>query len=158
MRAFVIVFLLFFCVTPLSAQEPRSLPRFAALRSDMVNLRTGPGFRYPIDWVLTRRNMPVEITDVYEQWRKIRLIDETEGWVHQTALSGKRHFIAFEESILYRKAGKHSPVIAYIDAGVQMKMVACPKKKDFCEVDVEGIKGYISRASLYGLYPHEFTK
>src|SRR5947209_8776585 len=28
------------------------VPRFVSLRSDKVNLRTGPGDRYPIEWVL----------------------------------------------------------------------------------------------------------
>ena len=37
------------------------LPRFAALRSDEVYLRTGPGPRYPIDWVYKRRDLPLEI-------------------------------------------------------------------------------------------------
>ena len=32
------------------------LPRFAALRSDEVNLRAGPGTGYPIDWVYKRRD------------------------------------------------------------------------------------------------------
>ena len=32
-----------------------NLPRFVSLRSDEVNLRTGPGVRYPVEWVLQRR-------------------------------------------------------------------------------------------------------
>jgi len=37
------------------------VPRFVTLHADRVNLRTGPGDRYPIEWVLTRKEMPVEI-------------------------------------------------------------------------------------------------
>ena len=40
---------------------PGKLPRFASLRSDEVNLRVGPGENYPIEWVLKRKDMPVEI-------------------------------------------------------------------------------------------------
>src|ERR1700739_935909 len=39
----------------------QKLPRFVSLRSDLVNLRVGPGENYPIEWVLTRKEMPVEI-------------------------------------------------------------------------------------------------
>lgn len=158
MRVFLLIFFILFSASSLHAEEPRTLPRFATLKSDMVNLRTGPGFRYPIDWVLTRRNMPVEVTDVFEQWRKVRTMDKDEGWVHQTALSGKRYFVALQESILYKKANTHSPVVAYLDEGVQMRMVSCPKAKDFCEVDIEGIQGFIARKNLYGIYAGEFTK
>ena len=39
------------------------LPRFVSLRASEVNLRAGPGIRYPIQWVYQRRNMPVEVIE-----------------------------------------------------------------------------------------------
>ena len=85
---------------PVVAQEaaPRALPgvpvgtglpipRFAVLRSDEVNLRTGPGPRHPVDWVIRRRDLPVEITAEFDTWRRIRDIEGTEGWVHQSLLT-----------------------------------------------------------------------
>ena len=58
----------------LAAEGEASLPvpRFVSLHADKVNLRTGPGDRYPIEWVLTRKEMPVEITGQLEHWRRIR--------------------------------------------------------------------------------------
>ena len=44
----------------------------AALRSDEVNLRAGPGTRYPIDWVYKRRDQPVEILREFEVWRLVQ--------------------------------------------------------------------------------------
>ena len=69
------------------------IPRFASLRSDEVNVRTGPGPRYPIEWVFKRKAMPVEIVAEFENWRKIRDWQGASGWVHQSLLSGKRSFI-----------------------------------------------------------------
>ena len=69
------------------------LPRFAALRSDEVNLRAGPGTRYPIDWVYKRRDLPVEILREFEVWRLIQDPDGIKGWVHQATLTGRRAFI-----------------------------------------------------------------
>ena len=68
-------------------------PRFASLRSDEVNVRTGPGTRYPVDWVFKRKSMPVEIVAEYENWRKIRDWQGASGWVHQSLLTGKRSFL-----------------------------------------------------------------
>ncbi|MGE4080829.1 MAG: SH3 domain-containing protein, partial [Reyranella sp.] len=48
------------------------IPRFASLKSDEINVRTGPGPRYPIEWVFKRKGMPVEIVAEYDNWRKIR--------------------------------------------------------------------------------------
>ena len=37
------------------------LPRFVSLRAAEVNLRTGPGVQYPVDWIFQRESLPVEI-------------------------------------------------------------------------------------------------
>src|SRR6516165_2822675 len=68
----------------------QKVPRFVSLRSDQVNLRVGPGENYPIEWVLTRKEMPVEIVKEFENWRMIRDWQGTEGWVHERMLTGKR--------------------------------------------------------------------
>ena len=69
------------------------IPRFATLKSDEVNVRTGPGSRYPIDWVFKRKGMPVEIVAEFENFRKIRDWQGASGWVYQGLLTGKRSFI-----------------------------------------------------------------
>lgn len=68
-----------------TAKGPKTglpLPRFVSLRSGEVNLRTGPGARYPVEWVLVYRHMPVEIIAEFDTWRKIRDWQGTVGWVH----------------------------------------------------------------------------
>src|ERR1700719_4674080 len=72
------------------SEAGQKLPRFVGLRSDQVNLRVGPGENYPIEWVLTRKEMPVEIVKEFENWRMIRDWQGTEGWVHERMLTGKR--------------------------------------------------------------------
>ena len=42
------------------------LPRFASLRYGMINARSGPGKRYPIEWVYKQKNAPVEVIQAYE--------------------------------------------------------------------------------------------
>ena len=72
------------------AEPSDKLPRFVSLRSDQVNLRVGPGENYPIQWVLTRKEMPVEIIKEFEHWRMIHDWQGTEGWVHERMVSSKR--------------------------------------------------------------------
>ena len=57
------------------------LPRFASLKTSPVELRVGPGFRYPVVWVYQDRNLPVEIIREYDVWRQVRTPDGSEGWV-----------------------------------------------------------------------------
>ena len=63
------------------------LPRFVSLRAGEVNLRTGPGVQYPVDWVYLRQNLPMEIIAEYGTWRKVRDWQDTQGDRKSTRLN-----------------------------------------------------------------------
>ena len=66
---------------PLRARPKRATQhRFVSLRSDEVNVRVGPGVRYPVKWVFRQKAIPVEIVQEYDTWRKIRDWEGAEGW------------------------------------------------------------------------------
>ena len=82
-----------FTLEQAAAQDGTSglpIPRFVSLRADEVNMRTGPGVRYPIDWVYARQGLPVQVIGEFEAWRQIRDSEGSTGWVHRTMLSGRR--------------------------------------------------------------------
>src|SRR5262249_42924871 len=93
-----------------AADEAAALkvPRFVSLHSDKVNLRAGPGRQYPIEWVLTRKDMPVEVTAQVENWRRIRVWDGTQGWVQEHMVTGKRFALVDK--------GKNRALVAQPDA------------------------------------------
>lgn len=130
------------------------LPRFVTLRADEVNLRTGPGTRYPIDWVYHRRGLPVEIVDEFDTWRRIRDWQGTEGWVHQSMVQGQRGILVTgRRHTLQRRPEPGSPGVALIDAGVVGTLERC--QGQWCEVTVGGFTGWLPREAFYGLYPGE---
>lgn len=135
------------------------LPRFAALRSDEVNMRTGPGTRFPIEWTYQRRDLPVEITREFQEWRRIRDMDGTEGWVHQATLAGRRTFMVRglpgSEITLYRKPEAESGPVARMRPGVIGRLRACPPRSDWCEAQVADHRGYIRRGDVWGIGPEE---
>ena len=92
-RLFAIGLLLITLTGQAAAQTGLPLPRFVSLRASEVNMRTGPGVRYPIQWKLVYRHMPVEIVAEFENWRKIREWEGSVGWVHKSMLSGQRWVI-----------------------------------------------------------------
>jgi SH3-like domain-containing protein len=130
------------------------LPRFVTLRADEVNLRTGPGTRYPIDWVYHRRGLPVEIVDEFDTWRRIRDWQGTEGWVHQSMVQGQRGILVTgKRHVLLRRPELGSPGVALVDAGVVGVLERC--QGDWCEVSAGGFTGWLQREAFYGLYPGE---
>src|SRR5271166_4318992 len=95
------------------------IPRFVSLRTDDVNLRSGPGTRYPIEWVYRRRDLPVEIEREFEVWRLIQDQDGVKGWVHQATLAGRRGFVVKgAERVLHTAATDDSPPVARLKPGV----------------------------------------
>jgi SH3-like domain-containing protein len=130
------------------------IPRFASLRASDVNLRTGPGTRYPIDWVFTHQGMPVEITAEYEMWRRVRDVEGDEGWVHKNALTGKRAVIVTGGTReLHRDPDTNAAISAHLENGAVGQLVSCAK--DWCKLKFEGVKGYLPKSEFWGAYNPE---
>ena len=83
------------------------LPRYAALRSDEVNMRAGPGQRFPILWVYHRRGMPVRVEREFDVWRLVEDQTGQKGWMQQATLAGGRDFLVPGEP-----PGDESPIPA----------------------------------------------
>jgi len=125
------------------------VPRFASLKSGEVNMRTGPGTRYPIEWVLSRQSLPVEITAEYDVWRRVRDPDGDEGWVHKSALSGRRTVIVTGGPHDLRDApDNNAPVLAHLGTGVTGQLLSCGK--DWCRLKFEDIKGWLPKSQFWG--------
>ena len=131
------------------------VPRFVSLHSDKVNLRSGPGRQYPIEWVLVRRDMPVEVIAQFEHWRRVREWDGTEGWVQEHMVAGKRYAIIANGGIraLHAEAAAGSAVVARAEPGVIARLVEC--RGPWCRVDANDVAGWVLRADLWGVYADE---
>jgi len=135
------------------------LPRFVSLRAGEVNLRTGPGIQYPVDWVYLRQNLPMEIIAEYGTWRKVRDWQGTQGWIHQSMLNGKRKFIVIgSERTVRRSARSDSAARAILELGVIGRVAECEKSSSWCKVEVDGITGWLRRVDVWGIYRGEEIK
>ena len=130
------------------------LPRFVALRAPEVNLRTGPGLRYPIDWVYTRPGMPLEVMDEFETWRRVRDWEGSSGWVHQNMLSGERQaMVVGKQRLLRRDPEETAPGLALLEAGVIGRLTRC--ESGWCQIEVNEFAGWLREEEIYGANPGE---
>jgi SH3-like domain-containing protein len=132
------------------------VPRFVALRSDDVNLRAGPGTRYPIEWVFKRRDLPMEIEREFDVWRLVRDPDGVRGWVQQATLVGRRSFIVTGAD----RTVRHDPqdtaaAVAILQPGVIGHIRSCEAQSDWCQVQVADYKGWLKRSDFWGTLPNE---
>ncbi len=134
-----------------------AIPRFVSLRSNHINARSGPGARYPIEWVYMQKSAPVEIIAEFELWRKIKDWQGSESWVHKSMLTGKRFVkvITPGENNIYAKDDYNSKVIAKVEDEVVGEIKKCPVNTNFCLIQFGNVDGWMPRQNLYGIYPDE---
>ena len=134
------------------------IPRFVSLKADRVNVRGGPDKNHDVAWIYTRVGWPVEITAEFEDWRRIRDSDGTEGWVYHSLLSGKRMAAVQLKSKtdlapLHAEPDAHSAVTAQLQFGVLGAIKHCTGT--WCELAGDGFDGWIEQNRLWGVYPGE---
>jgi SH3-like domain-containing protein len=140
------------------SQKNGKLPRFASLKSEDVNVRTGPGPRYPVDWKFVRRDLPVEIVAEFDTWLKIRDWQNTEGWVHSSMLSQRRQVMVVGDTMrdVRRSPEDSAPVVARSEPGVIGQLLQC--EGAWCRVQMRKVTGWIRRDAVWGVYPDEDMK
>lgn len=133
------------------------LPRYAALKSDAVNLHKGPGMKYPIEWVYQRRDLPVRIEREFDIWRLVEDMDHVKGWVQTGMLNGHRSFVvtSSEAAVLRSEASDDSQAVAKLMPGVVGRIKFCEANSAWCMVQTGGYKGFLARAAFYGAEPNE---
>lgn len=122
-------------------------------------MRTGPGVRYPVDWVYKRKYMPLEVIAEFGTWRKVRDIQGTQGWIHQSMLSNNRWItITGQTRTLRRKPDSQAAAVARIEPGASAQLVECPEDTGWCRVTAGGYEGWLRRVEFWGVYPRETIK
>lgn len=140
-----------------AAEKALPVPRFVSLRVDEVNLRAGPGERYPIEWVLIKKGLPVEIIDEFDVWRKIRAPEGSEGWVHQRMVTGTRTVVIEGGTrTLHADPDVAAPAVARAEAGVIARLLEC--RGPWCRIEAQGIKGWVQRKEVWGVLPDEVVQ
>ncbi len=150
-------------VTPLQADTTGSasglpVPRYVSLKADKVNMHIGPAKNYETKWVYQRAGLPVEVTAEFENWRRIRDADGTEGWVYHSLLSGRRTGVVTAKAkddliSIYEKPDAKSSVAAQLQPGVVGSVRRC--NMSWCRVSGRGFDGWIPQERLWGVYANE---
>ncbi|MGE3148172.1 MAG: SH3 domain-containing protein [Pseudorhodoplanes sp.] len=144
--------------TAVGSASGLQVPRFVSLKSDRVNVRSGPTKDHDVSWVYTRAGLPVEVTAEFENWRRIRDWEGAEGWVYHSLLSGRRTALvtpkAKDDLIpVCDKPGRECDVTAKLQAGVSGTVKRC--NGNWCRLTGPGFDGWVEQGRLFGVYPEE---
>jgi len=130
------------------------IPRFVTLKTNRVNMRTGPGKNYPIQWQYQRRSLPVKVVGEFDVWRKVTDHDGITGWMHVSTLSLRRVVMILDTTAkIHAENDSASKTRAVAEKGVLAELDYC--EPEWCRLEAEGIVGWVQRKSLWGILEAE---
>ncbi len=130
------------------------IPRYVSLKFDEVNVRVGPGKRYPIRYVYHRAHLPVQVVEEFAHWRKIKDFEDAVGWVHKGALDGQRTVMIMDKpQNLYARPEATDAVVMRAAPTVIGALKSC--LPDWCEVTIQGHDAWIRKADIWGVSREE---
>ena len=130
------------------------IPRFVSLKSNEINLRVGPSINYPINIKYIRKNLPIEIIDEFDLWRKVKDHEGNIGWIKKGLLKGDR----FVLTVIKNNGAKvfnrpNGTVIGIIKKNNILKLKNCLKK--WCYISHQKINGWLSKNDIWGVYKED---
>lgn len=155
MRVVTLVVLL--AASPVLAQDASILnpsglpiPRFVSIKFNEVNVRVGPGKRYPIRYVYKRQHLPVQIVEEFAHWRKIKDFEGATGWVQKTQLDGIRTAMIMDkpQNLYPDPEVKRAPIIRAAPRVIAPVVECLP---DWCELEMAGTRAWIRKADIWGV-------
>lgn len=99
----------------------------------------------------------MEIIGEFDTWRKVRLHDDDEGWVHSSLLSSRRTLmIQGEIRELRRTPNEGSRAVLRAEPGVIGQLLDC--EENWCRADIQGRRGWLRRVDFWGTLPGEILR
>ena len=137
------------------AQDERQTPYWASISAGEAMMRTGPGRNYPATWLYRRADLPIQVVEVYPNWRKVQDPDGTTGWMLVNLLSDTRTAIVTgdEPRPMHEEPNEGARVRFLAEPGVVGRLSDCAA--DWCRLDVKGRRGYIRAGHVWGTDPGE---
>jgi len=130
------------------------IPRFVSMKASTGNVRRGPSTTHRIDWIFTRRDMPLKVTAEHGHWRRVQDHEGAGGWMHYALLSGVRTVLAQNDLMtVYARPDMESRQVAQFERNVIARLGAC--STEWCEVSAGGYSGWAPKRDLWGVLPDE---
>ncbi len=131
------------------------IPRFVSLKSNDANIRVGPSVNYPIKLKYLMQNLPLEIIDEFDVWRKSKDHEGNIGWIHKRLIKGDRFILVNnnknKDVNLYNIP--NGEIIGIIKKNNILDLNICIL--DWCKVTQNNFTGWLLKKNIWGVYEAE---
>ena len=139
------------CYAEIGKETGLEIPRYVSLKSNDANIRVGPSTNYPIAIKYIQKNYPLKILEEYDDWRKIEDLNNNNGWIHKSLISGNRTAIIVSNNDDKIKIFNtiEGIKIGNIGKGNIVSINKC--KIDWCSISFNNYKGWIYKKNIWGV-------
>jgi SH3-like domain-containing protein len=139
----LIIIFIFFQISSAISEE-----KFLSLKKNIVNVRYGPSFDFPVKYIYKKINLPIKQIDKKENFRRIIDYKKNSGWIHISQLKRVNSVITTKDKILFKKPTIFSKPIVNIREGRLLIIQKC--EKNWCRVKTKDFKGWVDKKNLWG--------
>ena len=131
------------------------IPRFVSLKSNDANLRVGPSQNYPILIKYIQKNLPIEVIDEFDVWRKVKDYQNNIGWLHKSLIKGERFVLINTDGKNNKKIHNrpNGKIIGFIQKNNIVELNKCIFK--WCYIVHFKLEGWVSKKDIWGVYDKE---
>tara|TARA_B100001769_G_C21961983_1_gene517640 strand:+ start:280 stop:729 length:450 start_codon:yes stop_codon:yes gene_type:complete len=141
----IFFFYFFLIISNLHSEEKKN---FLMLKNNKVNVRYGPSFDHPIKYIYKKIQLPLQLIDKKENFRKIIDHKKNSGWIHISQLRKSKSLITTSKKILFKKPTKYSKPLVKLDKGRLLLIKKC--EKNWCHVSTDKFSGWIDNTNIWG--------
>ena len=147
MQKIIIYFFCFFIFFTNSYSEMKN--KFLMLKNNKVNVRYGPSFDYPIKYIYKKIQLPVQVIDKKDNFRRIIDHKKNSGWIHSIMLTKPNSLIVLEEKIVFKNNSKFSEPLVKLEEGRLVTIKKC--KLNWCKIESDNYSGWIETKNVWGI-------
>ena len=132
--------------------QTRETPYWASISASKARMRVGPNTNYPASWIYQRKDLPVRVVKVHNNWRELEDPDGTRGWMHVRLLSAtETAIVTADKADMHRDRSAQSSLLYHVQKGVVGRVKDCGD--GWCMFDVNGKRGFIRSEAIWGATP-----
>lgn len=128
------------------------VPRFVALKKDVVNGRAGPSLDLDVVVIYRKKGLPVKVIAETSDnvWRRVEDHTGRKVWINRSMLAENKHALIEERAIIFAEPSEEALPRARLEPGVMAKLEAC--EGEWCRVRTKDFRGWTEKEKLWGSF------
>ncbi|MEN8140321.1 MAG: SH3 domain-containing protein [Thermodesulfobacteriota bacterium] len=124
--------------------------KMVSVKSELINMRSGPGSKYKILWELGQ-GYPLKVIGAKGSWYRVQDYENDKGWVSKKLVDRTPHLVVKKRAINLRSGpSTRYKIVRQAKRGVVFRTVTSRKGWVKVRHEEEKVEGWVKRDLLWG--------